>query len=75
MNCQTMTTTTPEIGCGSYNTLVLADAGSDLWLVRARFNTPPEIGTQFSFQGIDWQIDWSCETGYGARPAQATSAA
>jgi hypothetical protein len=59
---------TPQIGNGHHDALVLADAGDDLWLVRAKFDSPPDIGTHFSFQGIEWLIAWSCEQGFGARP-------
>ncbi len=73
MSCETMTRAiTPKIGDGSFHALVLADAGSDMWFVRARFQQPPEVGTQFSFQGIDWQIAWSCDKGYGAQPTGQT---
>jgi hypothetical protein len=62
------TSTTPEIGSGVHDALVLADSGSDMWLVRARFDEEPTIGTDFLFNGVAWRITWSCGEGFGALP-------
>ena len=48
--------------------LVLADAGSDMWIVRARFPEPPDVGSRFTFQEIEWRLVWRCERGFGAHP-------
>ena len=65
------TASVPEIGHGAHDVLVLADAGSEIWLVRARFDEPPDIGTDFLFNGLAWRITWCCGDGFGALPVRA----
>ena len=59
---------TPHGGSGRYTALVLADAGSDMWLVRARFTEPPDVGSRFTFKDREWRLIWRCAQGFGARP-------
>ena len=59
---------TPRVGSGRYTALVLADARSDMWLVRARFPEPPEVGSRFTFNDREWRLIWRCAQGFGARP-------
>lgn len=72
MSCAARTDT-PRIGRGPHSALVLADAGSDMWLVRANFDNPPRVGTAFSFNGQEWKIAWQSERGFGAQPANHRS--
>ncbi len=53
---------------GRYEALVLADAGSDMWLLRARFVDPPDLGSRFEFLDLEWQLVWRCDQGFGAQP-------
>jgi len=55
-----------EVGEGRHAALVLADAGTDMWILRAWFLSRPDVGTRFSFNGIEWTIVWRCEKGFGA---------
>jgi hypothetical protein len=62
---------TDRVGQGRHQTLVLAEAGDDMWLVKAKFDDRPSVGTRFTFLDSEWEIAWTRPEGCGAVPAGA----
>jgi hypothetical protein len=58
-----------DAGSGHWSALVLADAGTDMWLVRVRFPEPPRRGLVFWFRELQWQVERAEPFGCRAVPA------
>ena len=59
MECDSITTETTEPGTScsqSGQTVVIADAGYEAWLVPWRHAEAPAIGVRFCFRGCAWEI-------------------